>query len=432
MAWKGGQVTQGEFPQEPDVSRLIDRRMALTREWDELVEEVRALPGFEDFLKPPPLEKLLPAAADGPVAVINVSQWGCDALLVVDDDVRVRNLPELKAADVEHRTVAYLKALDEVSRRRGVWWRTKQAGADTADARAALSAAQDRAERMLTSILRWLWRTVAKPVLDELGYTTTPPGEDESTWPRLWWCPTGLLTLLPLHAAGDHLADGPNRPTVLDRVVSSYTPTLRALIQAREPLPTDQPAELLVIAVPQVEGEAPLPEVMRELAMIEQRFAGRHVVLEGTAATVNEVAAKLLEHRWAHFSCHGNQVLDDPSQGGLRLADGTLTIGRLSGQQYQGEFAFLAACKTATGGVNLADEAITLAAALHYTGYRHVIGTLWTVSDVTAAEVAEAVYGSHDAPFEPGRCVFHLHRVLRQLRDKQRLSVWTPFSHIGP
>jgi len=48
---------------------------------------------------------------------------------------------------------------------------------------------------------------------------------------------------------------------------------------------------------------------------------------------------------------------------------------------YHAEFAGLSACKTATGGAELLDEAITLAAALHYTGYRHVIGTLWSVHD---------------------------------------------------
>jgi len=48
-------------------SELTDRRMALTREWDSLVGRVRQLDGFEDFLRPPRLQSLLPAEADGPV-----------------------------------------------------------------------------------------------------------------------------------------------------------------------------------------------------------------------------------------------------------------------------------------------------------------------------------------------------------------------------
>ena len=41
------------------MSREIDRRMALAREWDDLVEQVRRIKGFEDFLRPPPLDSLL-------------------------------------------------------------------------------------------------------------------------------------------------------------------------------------------------------------------------------------------------------------------------------------------------------------------------------------------------------------------------------------
>ncbi|WP_161594876.1 CHAT domain-containing protein [Verrucosispora sp. SN26_14.1] len=424
-------MASSDFAEESDISRMVDRRMALTREWDALVEQVRKLPGFEDFLKPPPLEKLLPAAEHGPVAMINVSRWRCDALLVVDGGVRVRELPDLHAIEVEEKTRAYLTVLDMVSQRWRAWWQAKQGAGDLGQAEQELSAAEDRAEKMLRAILRWLWRAVAEPVLDELGFTATPDG-DESTWPRLWWCPTGLLTMLPLHAAGDHLTDGTHRPTVLDRVVSSYTPTLRALMQAREPLPEDRTPELLIVTVPQVGDEPPLPEAAAERAMLQRRFPGRHRVLDGPEATVDEVARLLPTYRWAHLSCHGNQLLDDPSQGGLRLSDDVLTVARLSAEQHQGDFAFLSACKTATGGLGLADEAITLAAALHYTGYRHVIGTLWTVNSSVAAEVATAVYNPQDEPFDPAGSVFRLHTVLRRLRETERLSVWTPFIHLGP
>jgi CHAT domain-containing protein len=53
--------------------------------------------------------------------------------------------------------------------------------------------------------------------------------------------------------------------------------------------------------------------------------------------------------------------------------------------------AFLSACKTATGGLLATDEAITLMSGLTYTGWRHVIGTLWTVADETAARVTSIV-----------------------------------------
>jgi CHAT domain-containing protein len=137
-----------------------------------------------------------------------------------------------------------------------------------------------------------------------------------------------------------------------------------------------------------------------------------------------------------HFSCHADQNLTDPSRGGLMLHDRTLTIADISAGQYNGDFAFLSACKTAVGGLRLPDEAITLAAALHYTGYRHVIATLWSVYDSTAADVAEAVYTdlTSTGEFVPERAPYAVHGVVRHLRDGKGLppSAWTPFTHTGP
>ena len=81
------------------------------------------------------------------------------------------------------------------------------------------------------------------------------------------------------------------------------------------------------------------------------------------------------------------------------------------------------------------DEAVTLAAALHYTGYRHVIGTLWSIHDKTAAEVADAVYTdlTSTGTFEPSRAASALHTAIRRLRDAGKpLSRWMPFTHTGP
>jgi len=80
-----------------------DRRMALALEWDELVRQVRELDGFQDFLRPPRVEDLLPAAKRGPVAVINVSRWRCDALLVRPDGVKSIELEDLTLEEASER-----------------------------------------------------------------------------------------------------------------------------------------------------------------------------------------------------------------------------------------------------------------------------------------------------------------------------------------
>ncbi|KAL2274246.1 hypothetical protein FJTKL_03558 [Diaporthe vaccinii] len=50
--------------------------------------------------------------------------------------------------------------------------------------------------------------------------------------PHLWWVPTGPLTRFPLHAAGHHMKR--SGETALDRVVSSYSPTIKSIIHTRQ------------------------------------------------------------------------------------------------------------------------------------------------------------------------------------------------------
>jgi tetratricopeptide (TPR) repeat protein len=391
----------------------VDQRMSLARAWDSTVEEIRALPGLASFLRVPPTSQLRAAATDGPVVVVNVSRLRCDALVVTATGVDLVELPGLTVADLTDQIDGYLHSLldFEASDRPG------RAGV------AALEAA-------ITATLEWLWDVLAAPVLAALGYDGTPaPGQP---WPRLWWCPTGLLSVLPLHAAGRHRRNSGD--TVLDRVISSYTPTLRALGKTGERYATED-GRLLIIALRDTPGQPELPNVDRERDLLARLFPGRHTLREGTAATQAAVVGDLEHHSWAHFSCHGDQYLDDPSRGGVLLYDGPLTIADLSAQRHCGEFAFLAACKTATGGVTVPDEAVTLTAALRYAGWRHVIGTLWSVWDAASAAVTEQVYGllADGGTLRPDHAAEALHHAVRTQRDAipDRPSRWAPFIHIG-
>jgi CHAT domain-containing protein len=419
--------------------------MALAREWEQLVDDVRKLDGFEDFLKPPRLEILLAAAANGPVVIVNVSQWRCDAFLVRTSGVETKELPGLTQETVVANTNRYLRVLHDVdAAARSLYLagqriengdHTLAATVQYTDSKQAWQHATAERDTTMAAVLQWLWDEIADPVLDALGFRDTP-GPDQS-WPRVWWCPTGLLTLLPLHAAGHHDDKAATRRTVLDRVISSYTPTLRALLEAQRPVdyqPEDE--RILVVSLPNTPDQVPLADVARERDLLTSLSPHQHTLLEGKDAQSVVVREELPRHRWAHFSCHGGQNLADPSQGGLLLHDRMLSITDISAGEHKGEFAFLSACMTAVGGINLPDEAITLAAALHYTGYRQVIGTLWTVYDRTAADVAELVYTelTSTGRFEPAGAAQALHMAIRYLRDVKQLppSAWTPFTHTGP
>jgi tetratricopeptide (TPR) repeat protein len=400
---------------------LVDRQMTLADQWDELVDQVRALPGFGAFLRPPQVEQLRPAAADGPVVIVNISQWRCDALLVTDTNTRVVELSALSHDIVQDRATTYLDALQSY------------------ESTAPTPATMQTVDRAITTTLEWLWEAIAQPVLTELGYEQGP--DLGQVWPRLWWCPTGPLALLPLHAAGYHDPVHKRRSgSVLDRAVSSYTPTLRALAQARttppRPVSTDTYRQLLIVALRNTPGQPELPSVDRERDQLIRLLPSQHALREGPAATRQAVRHDLACHAWAHLSCHGNQYPDDPSRGGLVLYDGMLTVLDVTADEHQGEFVFLSACKTAIGGVHILDEAITLAAALQHAGWRHVIATLWSVLDVAAAEVTEDVYSrlADRGELHPHRAAEALHHAIRQQRDTSpgRPSRWVPFLHHGP
>ncbi|MEV4411816.1 CHAT domain-containing protein [Catellatospora sp. NPDC049609] len=430
-----------------DAEEAADARVALAREWDELVLRARELPEFADFLRPLQLKDLLAAAEDGPVVVVNVSRWQCDALIVQAGGVTTCALPDLKADDAAARADHYLNTLqagEVAAEARDAARRRRGSAATMAERQAAQRAERAVAEAtrtietMLADLLGWLWDAIAEPVLRNLKILDAPA--DLALLPRIWWCPTGPLTFLPIHAAGHHAGTSKTPSSVMDVAVSSYTPTLRALMQARRPQTRNEPGtdRLLVVGLRDTPGQRELTGVDKELdALAALTPPHLRTQLVGPAATRESVRQLLRTHQWVHFSCHGNQELDDPSQGGLALHDGVLSIADVTTEQFHAEFAGLSACKTATGGRHLPDEAITLAAALHYTGYRHVIATLWSVYDSdSTTDLFGAIYRDLivDGRLHAERSARALHRAVLELRDAQpgQPSAWTPFTHTGP
>ncbi|MGP3913486.1 CHAT domain-containing protein [Nonomuraea sp. 10N515B] len=369
-----------------DRRRLLDHRYTLARRRREILEAIRKLPGLTDFLRPPHADGLLAAAEDGPVAVVNVSRHGCDALLVTSEGVRVVPLDFTASAaqDQADRFVAALrgKAVDEV-----------------------------------TSCLDWLWAHVTGPVLEALGPLR-----------RIWWCPTGPLTLLPLHAAG----------SALDLVVSSYTPTLRALMHARGQSGPRAERRVLLVGVPEVPGDAALKGVVRELEAARRWLPGARE-LTADDATCEQVLSALDDTAWVHFACHAAQRLHDPSHARLILHDRPLTVRELAARRLgQAELAFLSGCETSRGGTVLTDEAVSIASAIQLAGFPHVIGTLWPIADVHAPAVVDAVYamltaGGTREPHPHGAAAA-LHAAVRSLRDRRPgfPIFWAPYVHIGP
>jgi hypothetical protein len=382
------------------------------------------LPGFDGFLSPPSQGELAAAAAQGPIAVVSVSEFGSYALLVTSEGAcDPVPLPRLTPESLRERADAYFVALAGVA------------------SGAAGPGGQTSAERRIADTLGWLWDAVTGPVLDRLGIVA-PPARGQP-WPRMWWCVSGLLTFLPLHAAGHHHTRFDAAPdTVIDRVKSSYTPTVRALAHARRAHPIGGNygggdglggGGVVVVAMPHTPGASDLPGAQAEAAELRRLLGGRVTVLTGSQATYEAVLAALPGGRWAHFACHATADVANPSAGGLLLADHrtrpltVVDVARL--RLDDAELAFLSACATARPG-RLPDEAIHLASAFQLAGYRHVIGTLWPIGDRHAADIATDVYTTVAETHDIAGAV---HDASRRLRNKwmDQPSVWASHIHVG-
>lgn len=408
----------------------VERRRELAREMDDLVRRARELPGLADFLRPPSVERLRAAAENGPVVVVNTSGLRCDALIVTRDGLRTAPLPQLVLegpGGLLERTGQLLDALASVGHSPADTW---------------------RAQRILLRTLSWLWDTVAAPVLAVLVPTGSSSGSEQRP-SRLWWCPTGLLSLLPLHAAGHYGPEGPeagaadSAPQALpDRYVCSYTTTLRALAAASR---AGGNGRILAVDQSDTPGLPPLPHARAEVRLLAGRVP-QTTVLAGDRASRAAMLNALPAHSFLHFSGHGSQDPGDSAGGALYCHDheqeGPLTVADISRLRMDhAQLAFLSACETARGAARLPDEAVHLAGALQLAGFTHVVAAQWAVNDASALHAADYFYAGLTAPPRPGgpgpldpsRAAIALHRTVQQLRelDHDPLS-WAAYVHIGP
>jgi CHAT domain len=389
---------------------LSERRAEVQRRRDQVITQIRALDDLADFLREPSGDRLLRAGAAGPVVMVNISRYRCDALIVSSDGVDSLPLPLVTAAEVASLTVRYLELLDRMGQP-GQPYPHHQRG-DSADMR---------------DICGWLWDRLARPVLDKLGL---PPRD--SGWPRIWWCPTGALTLLPLHAAHRHDPSRDVDTGVADRAVSSYTTTLRTLIAVRSRLTVESGnARPLVVALADTRGLPHLSQVDREIGVLA---ATHPKVLKNHAATRVAVRSALTRHPWFHFAGHSCQDLLEPALARLCLHDGDLTALAITQLQLvQGELAYLSSCESAIAGTKVPDEPLHLALAFQVAGYRHVIATLWPVSDLVAAKVAEGVYRriTRHGRIDCSQVALALHETVVELRARYPAEVWAAYLHAG-
>ncbi|KAN0140686.1 CHAT domain containing protein [Lactarius tabidus] len=401
-----------DFRAGDQFGRFLLRQRGLLKERDNLISQIRSLPGFDHFLTSPPFDALRSAASSGPVIIINHSKPRSDILILLHN-----TSPSLiPTPDDFYDRASALEDRLSTSRVKD--------GLNSSDY-----------DKTLASVLAELYELVGKPVIDRLRQLQV---KEQS---RIWWCPTWAFCSLPLHAMGPVPSDDGERRYFLDLYISSYTPSLSALIQSRSrdsgARSSDRPSVLLV-----AQTDPSLPTVGGEIQVV--RALDTDVTsLISEVATPAAVLDGFQHHRFVHFACHGTLEVGKPFDAGFELYGGErLTLLEIVRSDLPtAEFAFLSACHTAemTEG-SVMDEALHLVAAVQYSGFRSVVGTMWAMVDEDGTELAENFYKAlfsnsrreQGTPYHE-RSARALRFAVKKLRRKRRISLerWVNFVHYG-
>ncbi|MEV6341349.1 CHAT domain-containing protein [Nocardia vinacea] len=408
---------------EPDLAartdhlrNLLNDTAALTltqteqaaQELDELIARIRALPDCEEFLRPSVPVDLGAAAESGPVVVINISDFRCDAVALTADGIITIPLPDLsrETATAHARTLLNQLRLD-------------------------YRPVEDRlhVEDKVTQILAWLWDSVAEPILLALHLTDRPiPG---AAHPRIWWVPTGPLTVLPLHAAGR------GDINVLDLTVSSYAASVTTLLEARTAARTDDRGtrgRLILVPNPTY-NKYGLPHAEREARTVSRILSSAHL-LAGAEALALQVRDALPHNGILHFAGHSRFDSTDPLRSGLILADGSqLHPSDLLSHAAYPKLMVLSACSSATSMPVGVGETVNIGTLFQQAGAINTICTLWEVDDRSYSDIASEFFTNlSNRALETTQSALALHETTEAFRARYPHipSLWASHIHLGP
>ncbi|KAK3291928.1 CHAT domain-containing protein [Chaetomium fimeti] len=196
-------------------AELAKEQRRAAQELDLCIEEIRQLEGHERFRMPLAPGDWKALASAGPVVMVNMTEIGRHAILITSETVKAIELRDPLRDNAAHHS-------------RGVHPDPRQGPPTARDIDGADPPQADSDMERFSS----LWTDCVKPVLEELERMgCLDGGRPERGPPRVWWIGCGGASSLPFHAAGLDFDEGSTNNAL--RVVSSYTPTLKALAYSR-------------------------------------------------------------------------------------------------------------------------------------------------------------------------------------------------------
>ncbi|KAL7924177.1 CHAT domain-containing protein [Trichoderma austrokoningii] len=333
-----------------------NERRKTEQQFTELLEIIRSKKDFQRFLLPASeIDMLHAAACGGPIVILNMSRYRCDALIIGHSGLRFLELPHLSQG-ASSESLIYQRYRDLQS----------------------------------LKTLSWLWDDI-------------PPTDD--SWPHVWWIPTNGLTKFPLHAAGHHLRR--SGESTLDRAIIHSRQ--RGTSRIAEPL------NLTAVAMGETNEHVPLVHAVHEVDSILNILESNTISCHQPPPYKCDVLSSIKSCQIFHFAGHGETHPTDPLQSKLLLKDWQKT-NLASNPPF---LAYLSACGTGQVlDDRFENESIHLSSAFQLAGFLHVIGTLWSVDDELSVEIAEMTYKTLRGGMRDDLVSRGLHDAIRTLRDR--------------
>jgi hypothetical protein len=340
-------------------------------EFDRSVAAVRAVPGFESFLADPTIDDLAAAATDGAPVVYVVLHGAIRVALLVSRDG------------------AGIVSVDSIS-------------LSLSDERLPKQETKEGVARLVSASAE-----VMQPIVEFLVASGAR---------RVMLVPCGAASYIPLHV--------PLLEAGIEHV--SYAPSAVSVVSARRLAATHSATPPLLAGVGGPPASAkPLPFAEAELRAVSVMMPSRdQALLRGNDATIADFYAALGDATHLHLATHGSFDPWRVLQSSLAIGEG-LTLREIiaSRSRFGGlRLAVLSACRTAL--IDLAkqpDEAIGLPSGLLQAGVPGVIGTLWSVPDLSTALLMKRFYEEHTRSGTVTRCGDLLDPALALARAQQWL-----------
>jgi CHAT domain-containing protein/tetratricopeptide (TPR) repeat protein len=341
------------------------------RRLQEVIGAIRALPGMASFAAATTQADLLAATEEGwPLVYVDPTPFGTVVLTVISG----HDAPGVEAIFLDATST-------EVSNRLSLG--AHAVGPDASDAAPGsyilgIGAAGDaEVEDQLDLILPWLGEALLRPIAE----VVTSRGADGMTI-----VPYGPLSTAPLHAA--HWSSSTR---LLDCATVRYSPSAAVTAAALERCRTQPLGASCFVAV--ADPGRDLLGAQPEAEYVAQRFFDRSSVASGIEATMAFLEQHAPEATHLHLACHAYGGLFDENETALMLADGAMSLLRLSELRLSCRVCVASACQTALASLTgLPQEGLSLATVVVSAGSACAIASLWPVDDGATAVLMVLLY----------------------------------------